>query len=112
TPAGHLDSTQLGMWESLAESACFGSRRPPVRIRPSRLDDATEGRNSGGVRAGTSARLLTGRTQVRFLPPELPVRQTTRKSSDGYASLAERAGAGFPGPTGGFDSHGALSGIG
>jgi hypothetical protein len=29
--------------------------------------------NSGGVRAGTSARLLTGRTRVRFLPPELHV---------------------------------------
>ena len=29
--------------------------------------------NSGGVRAGTSARLLTGRTRVRFLPPELLV---------------------------------------
>ena len=28
------------------------------------------------------------------------------------ASLAERSGAGFPGPTGGFDSRGALSGIG
>jgi hypothetical protein len=29
------------------------------------------GEDSGGVRAGTSARLLTGRAQVRFLPPEL-----------------------------------------
>jgi hypothetical protein len=28
------------------------------------------------------------------------------------ASLAERSGAGLPGPTGGFDSRGALSGIG
>jgi hypothetical protein len=28
------------------------------------------------------------------------------------ASLVERPGAGFPGPTGGFDSRGALSGIG
>ena len=28
------------------------------------------------------------------------------------ASLAERSGAGFPGSTGGFDSRGALSGIG
>ena len=28
------------------------------------------------------------------------------------ASLAERSGAGFPGPTGGFDSRGAPSGIG
>ena len=28
------------------------------------------------------------------------------------ASLAERSGAGLPGPTGGFDPRGALSGIG
>ena len=28
------------------------------------------------------------------------------------ASLAERSGAGFPGPPGGFDTRGALSGIG
>src|SRR5436305_2273471 len=95
------------------QSACLGSRRTPVRIRPSRskavfvplrhafavyvairskvgsvlarclhstagvrvrLPTGTSARwvdDSGGARAGTSARLLTGRTRVRFLPPEL-----------------------------------------
>ena len=45
-----------------------------------------------------------GFPQVRLPDPALEVMFA--------ASLAERSGAGFPGSTGGFDSRGALSGIG
>ena len=55
------------MWESLAirllrEQEIAGSN--PAIPTVDRDD-------SGGARAGTSARLLTGTTQVRFLPPQL-----------------------------------------
>ena len=54
------------------------------------------------------ARLLASNqaTGVRLPDPALEA------TIDDDASLAERSGAGFPGPTGGFDSRGALSGIG
>src|SRR4051812_21007060 len=67
-PLGTCRSAQrLGMWESLGirlpwEQEIAGSN---PAIPTGQCDD------SGGVRAGTSARLLTGRTRVRFLPPEL-----------------------------------------
>ena len=55
-----------GVWESLAIRLVRdqeGAGSNPAA--PTRLDD------SGGARAGTGTRLLSERTQVRFLPPEL-----------------------------------------
>ena len=58
----------------------------------------------GGI--GLVARLLASNqaTGVRLPDPALEAMFD--------ASLAERSGAGFPGSIGGFDSRGALSGIG
>jgi hypothetical protein len=39
--------------------------------------------NSGGARVGTGARLLTGMTQVRFLPPELSIFMDGRQQGKG-----------------------------
>ena len=52
------------------------------------------------------ARLLTSNQAIGVRLPDPALEATVD------ASLAERSGAGFPGPTGGFDSRGALSGIG
>ena len=71
-----------------------------LRVRLPLLPPASRG-------IGPTARLLASNqaTGVRLPDPELIVMVVD-------ASLAERSGAGFPGPTGGFDSRGALSGIG
>ena len=55
---------------------------------------------------GLTARLLASNQAIGVRIPD-PALETTVD-----ASMAERSGAGFPGPTGGFDSRGALSGIG
>jgi hypothetical protein len=62
------------------KSACFGSTRSSVQIRPRRLFAITTNAecNCGGARAGTGWRLLTALTQVRFLPPQLEERALGR----------------------------------
>ena len=89
--------TSIGVWESLAlrlvrDQESAGSNP----AAPTRCDD------SGGARAGTGARLLTGGTQVRFLPPELgngrasqvamaPVSRTGERKPWGFDSLPFRS---------------------
>ena len=65
-------------------SACFGSTRAPVQIRPRRL-------SCGGTRAGTGRRLLTALTQVRFLPPQLTTIRKGKPTGDGSRLESGRA---------------------
>ena len=55
---------------------------------------------------GPMARLLASNQAIGVRLPDPALEAMVN------ASLAERSGAGFPGPTGGFDSRVALSGIG
>ena len=66
------------------ESACFGSRRSSVQIRPRRLD-------CGGARVGTGERLLTAPSQVRFLPPQLCGERKGKPIGDGSCLENSRA---------------------
>ena len=63
-----------------------------------------------GKPIGDGTRLETGRAMSLEGSTPSPSACSLEVKVD--ASLAERSGAGFPGPTGGFDSRGALSGIG
>jgi hypothetical protein len=64
--------TSYGMWESLVQSACFGSRRSPVQIRPSRFLVAVRARDQNtGVAERKGGALLRRRLEVRLLPPVL-----------------------------------------
>jgi hypothetical protein len=65
-------------------SACFGSTRSPVQIRPRRLD-------CGGTRAGTGRRLLIALAQVRFLPPQLTTIRKGKPTGDGSRLESGRA---------------------
>ena len=70
-----------------------------LRVRLPLLPPASRG-------IGPRARLLASNQAIGVRIPDPALGATVD------ASLAERSGAGFPGPTGGFDSRGALSGIG
>ena len=80
-----------------------------TRLEPGRamsLEGSTPSPSACSRGIGPMARLLASNQAIGVRIPDPALEAMVD------ASLAERSGAGFPGPTGGFDSRGALSGIG
>ena len=81
-----------------------GTRPEPGRAMS--LEGSTPSPSASGRGIGPMARLLASNQAIGVRLPDPALEAMVD------ASLAERSGAGLPGPTGGFDPRGALSGIG